>query len=70
MSEWQDISTAPHDGTDILVIEPDTHIMLVVGWDDEPPIPFANWATLDGPNYHAWMFSHWMPLPPPPETAP
>lgn len=66
---WEPIETAPRDGTDILVCVRYTDTCLVVDWDDAAPQSGWNWATLDGPYYHSGLFSHWMPLPPPPHHA-
>jgi hypothetical protein len=66
MSEWQDIETAPKDGSSILAC--DARIegwQQVVYWDDEAKAPHM-WGLADGPHYHVDMFTHWMPLPPPP----
>lgn len=60
MSEWQDISTAPKDGTDVLL--GNSHGSLMIGfwngraWDDGDHRSFERWPT------------HWMPAPPPPEA--
>lgn len=64
---WQPIETAPKDGDDILVSGPWLG-MHVVGYDDSGDPDFC-WATLDGPNYSAQAFTHWMPLPEPPVSA-
>ena len=70
-SDWQDIATAPKDGTRVLLSRPDG---IVIGfWNSErfaqKPKPF--WArdiffskTLERNNQP----SHWMPLPEPPLT--
>jgi hypothetical protein len=70
-SPWQPIKTAPTDGTEILVKVNGQNTYLVVAWDDETWDAESGsygkqehpWATLDGPNYHADTFSHWMPIP-------
>lgn len=68
MSEWQPISTAPKDGeTRILVWGPHGHEHMVVCYDPEPDQPGFPWMTLDGPDYQEAAFTHWMPLPAPPE---
>ncbi len=64
--DWQPIETAPKDGDDILVWGPGL-CCLVVGWDDSGDLDFP-WATLDGPKYFDKAFTHWMPLPRPPEN--
>lgn len=66
---WQPIETAPKDGTSILVC--DARIVdwvQVVAWDDKGPAPYK-WALSDGPNYHVERFTHWQPLPAPPELS-
>lgn len=67
MSEWQPIETAPKDGTDILAWGPFGHGHLVVSFDDKAEQPGWPWCTLDGPNYSLTTFTHWMPLPNPPD---
>jgi hypothetical protein len=66
-SPWQPIETAPKDGNEILVKVRGQDTYVVVAWDDEDgKSPIHPWATLDGPNYHADTFSHWMKIPEPP----
>jgi hypothetical protein len=62
--KWQDISTAPKDGTDIIVAvyEEDGRYWgqdivawnAAIGWDSA------------GYDWQPNMITHWMPLPPPP----
>lgn len=62
MTEWQDISTAPKDGTRILVVG---------GMWDKPDIAAADgewWAMRRREGWHGCP-THWMPLPPPPTKA-
>jgi hypothetical protein len=63
---WQTIKTAPRDGTDILVYA--ECFCLVVSWDDEAA-PSHPWITADGPSYSFGLFTHWMPLPTPPDAG-
>ena len=68
MSEWQDISTAPKDGTEILVAGP--------AWDDLSKGFFqtvAMWIDhawfqeqTDYPDAAVYDPTHWQPLPEPP----
>ena len=62
---WQPIATVPQDGSDILVYAQSWNGYEVVSWDEDAPPKFP-WATHDGPNYNAGLFTHWMPLPAPP----
>lgn len=64
--EWQDISTAPKDGTHILAFASDEY--------RQPYYSVAQWAP-ERPEFGSvagwfWSFAirptHWMPLPPPP----
>jgi len=62
VSGWQDIETAPKDGTAILVWGPMIgHI--VVEFDDSANDPDFPWGTLDGPNYFTRAFAYWHALP-------
>lgn len=76
MSEWRLISEAPRDGTLFLAC-------LKVGmWNRAQDTRTEYWEThivwvddetgeIDGDAYQGWSledYSHWMPLPPPPET--
>lgn len=71
MSEWQDISTAPKDGTWFLAATTDPHpafvgmieeTMWIVRWDD------GHWRIeLDGQSARP---THWQPLPVPPSSSP
>lgn len=63
MTEWMPIESAPGD-TDILAWGPKIGA-LVVSRGEYLDRPFV-WSTLDGPNYHSEVFTHWMPLPAPP----
>ena len=61
--EWQPIETAPKDGTQILVYEPEekyTPIYVVV-YDN------GKWIEASGEQYANWKPTHWMPLPLPPK---
>lgn len=77
MSEWQDIETAPKDGTAVLVYATRD------GWTDGARIVCARFGGL-GPRWsiygcgpigrsEQWLDvcnpTHWMPLPPPPQDA-
>lgn len=65
---WQDISTAPKDGTPILVFvrtDEGAEMQQVAVHDGDRLYP---WAVSDGSSYHRDLFTHWMPLPPPPRS--
>jgi hypothetical protein len=68
MTDWQPIETAPYDEP-ILVCDKWTAggFHRVVYWDHEPKNPGWHWSTSDGPTFHKTAFTHWMPLPDPPE---
>jgi hypothetical protein len=63
MTQWQDISTAPRDGTEVLVwSEKQDNVYLAVFDDGQwwtPDIRPAAWTELLA------VPTHWMPLPPP-----
>ena len=79
MSEWQPISTAPKDGTPVLVFSP---------YEDrnEPTNVVVAKYEIYGPDNEWWVYceavladisgqidpepTHWMPLPSPPKVAP
>jgi hypothetical protein len=65
--EWQDISTAPKDGTEILVCNVDVlrgHMNVVSYTEEDYP---QVWETQEFCAYHKDAFTHWMPLPSPPK---
>lgn len=65
--EWQDISTAPKDGRDILVADARSKEVLSASWVDNCWfIGWMNYASRsDGYQVNA---THWMPLPAAPEV--
>jgi hypothetical protein len=66
--EWQPIETAPKDGINILVVDARVReLWAVASWDADEPST-AKWCTLDGA-YHQDRFTHWMPLPSPPQAV-
>lgn len=67
---WQPIDTAPKDGTSVLVSDGRASggFMNVVAYELDDRGPWV-WHTNDGISYHAEAFTHWMPLPAPPEAA-
>lgn len=76
LTQWRDISTAPKDGAEILVIIAGNHpqadtpyIPDLVSWDEENLL-FLPIEPNDGAFYDKWndMLTHWMPLPNPPKT--
>jgi hypothetical protein len=78
MAEWQDISTAPKDGTviDVWVNDPDgPHRQTNVFWNDGYWVLRRNrWSSVeaffDEKGVPKIKITHWMPLPPPPVTNP
>jgi len=61
MSDWRDISTAPQDGTNILLYFPrlGSTMGVTFGWWNDDVDAWQDWSTdfpFDGP-------THWMPLP-------
>ncbi len=67
VSEWQDISTAPRDGTKLLIWERGR--IFAAWWEDE--YVWAKGWIDDYNRSDTYTFepSHWMPLPSPPEGA-
>ena len=66
MSGWQDIETAPKDGTNILLFVPYGNQVLISRWTRFSQMQ-GQWAWSDfktGPL--PYDPTHWMPLPPPP----
>ncbi len=76
MAEWQDISTAPKDGTPIIAFSPDAiepriYILMWTEWvnaEDETDID-GNWTDLANDQEFDATVTHWMPLPLPPKEA-
>jgi len=65
---WQDISSAPMDGTEILVFVPDDG-QGVAFWIVEARSPRTGWCAgtdESGPLFLQTEPTHWMPLPAPP----
>lgn len=63
MSEWQDISTAPRDGTYLLLSSPDHETPVIGFWNRD-----NHWDDGDF-NDHMDGITHWMPLPAPPPSG-
>ncbi len=73
---WQDIETAPRDGTRVLVCTPEGYVYIASWaserlWDDENE--GGTWMVFDCEDYYYSIAlkgerspTHWMPLPPPP----
>jgi hypothetical protein len=68
MSEWQDISTAPKDGTRFLAVVNDD--VRFVYWGKTSHVPLYGFNTCDEgvENCDLCEPSVWMPLPPPPKA--
>lgn len=64
---WRDISTAPKDGTGILLTDARTKDWTqIAAWDE----PHQGWQADDSPAiWHRAMFTHWMPLPSAPQRT-
>lgn len=70
MSEWHPIETAPKDGNNILLIDIDNDILIAKFcsyYDDEAEMIIAGWTPNELIYYVDPNFTHWMPLPEPPE---
>lgn len=79
--EWQDIATAPKDGTCVLLYKPDERMVgeytLAGYWGEWPGYP-EGWIAADGKpqgyfseaaNAPQGYPTHWLPLPAPPKAA-
>ena len=65
---WQDISTAPKDGTSVLVADGDGAVFEARWLEDHEEW----WRTNNDPTDHWGQFieaTHWRPLPPPPSES-
>ena len=67
MSEWQDIASAPKDGTRILIpyplhrggVEIEAYEVMIVRWNGRGWVSEMAWMLHEDP-------AHWQPLPAPP----
>ena len=64
MSDWQPISTAPKDGTTILVVF-DGKLVVAKYVECSSPWKWAEWDEEKGSFNERWV-THWMPIPAPP----
>lgn len=75
MSQWQDISTAPDDGTWILAYDAGhgrtEHelAVVIVSWQasDAPDFPWIENSGMQ--SFAAGILTHWIPLPAPPAPS-
>lgn len=80
MSEWQDIETAPKNGTEVLLSNP-TDGYVAIGFfvspcdlddslEDDEPDWFTTYGEHLGSDIGDWSTAptHWMPLPEPPKS--
>lgn len=67
MTSWQPISTAPRDGTAVLIAEADGNVTACY-WSTSVWADGGAWISelsrSDTVHYHP---THWMPIPPPPK---
>jgi hypothetical protein len=71
MPVWQDLGTAPRDGTEIIAVD-DDGIIQVVRWGKHNHVPLYGWIRqieLYGEEVDGFDAINWMPLPTPPEAA-
>lgn len=61
MTDWQDIESAPRDGTDILVFE--KGVSRIAFWDTARGGIWSEW-----PGRVQVYPEHWQPTPPPPKV--
>lgn len=78
-ARWQPIATAPRDGTDILLVDSRAGAggMVVASWSEEIHEEASRsghcWWGQEASGafgYHTDAFTHWMPLPAPPDLPP
>lgn len=67
--QWQPIETAPRDGTKVLLTSVTKGAVVALGswWPKDKDTSAGPWLCNGGTIRMA--ATHWMPLPPPPETA-
>jgi hypothetical protein len=70
---WQPIETAPKDGTWVLLYDKRSDLAEVAQWDSDKTYfddcPIYGWHTANGIDYMTLTFTHWMPMPEPPDEA-
>jgi hypothetical protein len=72
---WQPIETAPRDGTHVLLLSRTQPVQVMFGYWDACSDPLADdgWMAGETWNCTGWWeennFTHWMPLPQPPEAT-
>ena len=59
VSQWKPIKTAPKDGSNVLVYDPDVGYPYVCRWE------YGRFVEVS--EYYSFNPTHWMPLPKPPE---
>lgn len=71
MSEWQDIKTAPKDGTDVYLYEQNYYGVVSAHYEGEGEDGEDCWVLTNMTSYDESSVvehpTHWMPLPPLPE---
>lgn len=70
MTDWQEIATAPKDGTVVLVYDPKWQPPLTAHFYEFPPGSGERWQFTfeDTGKYGRLDPTHWMPLPEPPKA--
>jgi hypothetical protein len=64
-AQWQDIATAPKDGTEVMVVTPNYENAIPAKWFEKWTDGGA-WVTPGYSQAHSVQPTHWQPLPPPP----
>ena len=75
MSEWQDIETAPKDGTRFRGRQRRVNRLTgkmyywrrITWYGKTSHVPLYGWCCGQGENVDLWQPTHWMPLPEPPK---
>lgn len=69
---WQDISSAPKDGTEVIGYDADDKIRCIIRWGKHNHVPLYGWiyqVELYGEEVDGFDPTHWQPLLAPPASS-